>query len=143
MLTLSVTYVALQSTVYSLLDKMVIDSTKQQSSSRPRWVQLKTGSPIIQKKKKTFQIVRVIFAQGPCHSKKKNARSLCTALTERQGHASPLCHLAPRPCHFSICVATDGQNATSSLVSSLQMTPIHSHSSRTSSSPSSRKKVYT
>ena len=63
------------------------DSAKQQSSSRPRWVQPKTGSPITLRKR----------SNCACHLRqgampfKKNARSLCTALTERQGHATPLC----------------------------------------------------
>ena len=66
------------------------------------------------------EAIELTSAVGPAkdwfsdHSKKKNApncachlcsgamplkkKTLCTALTERQGHASPVCHLAPRPC---------------------------------------------
>ena len=89
------------------------------------------------------------------HSKKRSncACHLCSgampfkknlSLTERQGHASPLCRLAPRPCRslyrssltalLDLCTVderqysssrasvTDKQNATSSRVSSLQVT---------------------
>ena len=58
MLILSVSHVALQSTVYSLLDKMVIDRLNEAAIELTSTVgPAKTGSPIIQK---TLQIVRVI-----------------------------------------------------------------------------------
>ena len=93
MLILSVSYVALQSTVYSLLDKMVIDRLNEAaieftSAVGPAKTRFSDHS------KKTLQIVRVIFAQEPCCSKKisvppsrkdKDTPVLCAAL--RQGHA--------------------------------------------------------
>ena len=52
---------------------MVTDSAKQQSSSRPRWVQLKTGSPIIQK---TLELCVSSLLRGHTAQKKKRKNSL-------------------------------------------------------------------
>ena len=186
------------------------DSTKQQSSSRPWWVQLKTGSRTIQTKNSKLCVSFLLRGHAAqkldlfvSSLRQSHASSLCTVQRERQGHASHFCiiqnlttlpgprvssrpcksrsncachlaqgprhisthacHLAPTPCQslyhsnlttlldlcmadehqfsFSRASATDKQSATSSRVSSLQMTPTHSHSSRSSSSRHSRKEV--
>ena len=148
-LILSVSYVALQSTVYSLLDQMVIDRLNEEAIELTSAVgPVKTGSPIIQKKNVpncacylcsgTMHAVQKKNHSVPPSRKDKDTPVLCATL--RQGHAD--LSIVQVCLHFSICAATDGQNATSSLVTSLQVTPIHSHSS-SSSNRSSRKEVRT
>ena len=52
------------------------DSTKQQSSSRPRWVQLNTGSPIIQKKNAPNCACHLCSGAMPFKKKKKRKISM-------------------------------------------------------------------
>ena len=113
MLILSVSYVALQSTVYSLLDKMVIDRLNEEAIELTSAVG-PAKDWFSHHSKKTLQIVRVIFAQEPCRSKKKitlyrphgkNKDTPVLCATLRQGHAD-LC--IDQVClHFSICAATE------------------------------------
>ena len=76
-----------------------------------------------------------VSSQGPCCSKKKE-NTICALTVPAQAFKSD-----EHQCSSSRASATDEPNATLRRMSSLQMTPMHSHSSRSSSSRHSCKEV--
>ena len=97
-----------------------------------------------------------VSSQGPCCAKKKTRCVLFLYMPKRRPksrscHRKPLCTRAvlisvsfksdEHQYSSSKASASDEPNATLRRVSSLQVTPIHSHSSRSSSSRHSRKEV--
>ena len=97
-----------------------------------------------------------VSSQGPCCSKKKTRYVFFLYMPKRRPkcrscHRKPLCTRAvlisvsfksdEHQYSSSRASATDEPNATLRRVSSLQMTPIHSQTSRSSSSRHSRKEV--
>ena len=76
-----------------------------------------------------------VSSQEPCCSKKKE-NTICALTVPAQAFKSD-----EHQCSSSRASATDEPNATLRRMSSLQMTPMHSHSSRSSSSRHSCKEV--